>query len=295
MASATKQLVEFSEPTSVTMPLRTLEFPPGSASGSSEHSADGIPEALPPVDGHGRDRHGNASHVVGRHSRAIRILGCLQAGPGFNARELAQRMRVSRRTIYRDVSLIRDAGIPIEFDFETSTYSLHGKQAQSVPTPRLAPDDLAKLAISVQLSELSGCSSDFDFSIRESLSRLLGDYPPDVRGPIRRILNSCRVAPLRREHSPAAHRLLEAVLAAIGRRRQVTLEVEDEMGATRRTRFSPYWVEVDTGEWRFTGRSSAHRGVRSFSLRQVRGAHLTEEAYRIPAGFRTRRRGGQRR
>ena len=51
---------------------------------------------------------------LNRISRLIQLLGALQVGKGQNASELARACQVSRRTIFRDLEVLRSAGVPEE-------------------------------------------------------------------------------------------------------------------------------------------------------------------------------------
>src|SRR5690606_28836300 len=95
---------------------------------------------------------GNQEAIIGRHSRAIRILTCLQSGPTFNAKELAERLQVSRRTIYRDLNLIRGAGFRVEFDDESAGYRVAHASPNVLAPPGFSDRDVAKLALTSHLS-----------------------------------------------------------------------------------------------------------------------------------------------
>ena len=58
----------------------------------------------------------------------MEIIGLLQAGRGFNANALALECGVSRRTIFRDIDVLRQAGIPVEFDEQRQRYFITGRQ-----------------------------------------------------------------------------------------------------------------------------------------------------------------------
>jgi predicted DNA-binding transcriptional regulator YafY len=49
-------------------------------------------------------------------SRLVQLLGLLQAGKGHNVGSLAKACEVSRRTIFRDLDVLRQAGVPLLFD-----------------------------------------------------------------------------------------------------------------------------------------------------------------------------------
>ena len=83
----------------------------------------------------------NKPEVMARHARVLKILTCLQSGPGFNARQLADHLKVSRRTVFRDLSIIRDSGVVVFFDSIADAYRIHpGSQPEPL---RLDEEDFA--------------------------------------------------------------------------------------------------------------------------------------------------------
>ena len=225
--------------------------------------------------------------VVRRHSRALRILSCLQAGPSFNASDLALRLQVSRRTIYRDLDLIRAAGIDIVFDEERDAYRV--QTHRDLAPAKLEPEDLTKLMVTSQLSPFTALSPDFSVSVRESMCRLLAPYPEHVREPIQRILNACSV---KQSGTKRQSDVLQRVMVAIGRGVQLDLMIErertDEPEAAEspgldleQVRFAPYQIQMD-GEWLLIGRTPTERNRRVVPLRLIRNAELTNSPYKIP-------------
>lgn len=231
---------------------------------------------------------GNQQAIIGRHSRAIRILTCLQSGPTFNARELADRLQVSRRTIYRDLNLIRGAGIHVEFDGENAGYRVADGSPHALAPPGFSDRDLAKLALTSHLSMLHGFSA-FGASVRESVARLLGHYPPQIRESVTRLLNCCEVDLPRPRYGQQTLAIVETLLSAIGHSKVVRMRFDaEESPEPVWTKLSPYRIIAGLEEWSVIGRSSYHRRTASIAVSQVREVHLTSELFRIPAGFRSR-------
>ena len=57
-----------------------------------------------------------------RLERGLRILILLQSGARYDALRLAQEMKVTRRTIFRDIAMLKELGLTIEYDVDQSTY-----------------------------------------------------------------------------------------------------------------------------------------------------------------------------
>lgn len=62
-----------------------------------------------------------------RTSRILRLIALLQA-EAWNTQQLAQRLNVGRRTVFRDLQLLRANGFLITFDGERKSYRLTGSQ-----------------------------------------------------------------------------------------------------------------------------------------------------------------------
>ena len=99
----------------------------------------------------------SVSSVPGRHVRMLQILGHLQSGGGLNADELAGQLDVCRRTIFRDLSLMREAGIEIYFDENMDCYRLP-PQRDLVVMPTLEHEELTTLIAAVHLSRAAESS-----------------------------------------------------------------------------------------------------------------------------------------
>jgi predicted DNA-binding transcriptional regulator YafY len=63
---------------------------------------------------------------LSRISRLVQLLGLLQAGKGRNVGSLAKACQVSRRTIFRDLDVLRQAGVPLLFDDDQGVYRIPG-------------------------------------------------------------------------------------------------------------------------------------------------------------------------
>lgn len=57
-----------------------------------------------------------------RLERGLRILILLQSGADYDAMKLAREMKVTRRTIFRDIAMLKELGLTIDYDVDQSTY-----------------------------------------------------------------------------------------------------------------------------------------------------------------------------
>ena len=90
----------------------------------------------------------NLSRIV----RLLKLIGLLQAGRGFNTEALAQACGVSRRTIFRDLDTLRQAGVPLVYDDENQHYHIPG--TYFLPPTNFTPEEaLESLRATMQIDE----------------------------------------------------------------------------------------------------------------------------------------------
>lgn len=224
------------------------------------------------------------SSVSSRHARMLRILSQLQAGGCRNIAELAEELNVCRRTVFRDLDTMRQAGIELEYDAGRDCYQL-SSQREAVPAPELDVDELTTLVAAVHLSVLSNAPECHEV-LRQSISKLLAGSPRHVRQHAIRVMKSCVGDVAGQEDHVRTIPLMHHILTAITHRKilRVTI-VERGVGGEAETRFAPYQMVAAANTWRVTGRSSLHGGVCTFTPRQMKRPEITEESYAIPRQY----------
>jgi predicted DNA-binding transcriptional regulator YafY len=220
--------------------------------------------------------------------RVLQILRHLQSGSGFTVQELAGRLDVCRRTVFRDLSLLRDAGIQLVFDAQRECYRL-ASHDDLVVMPELDADELTTLVTAVHLSMLQGIPSCRDI-LRQTTNKLLALSPFHVRHSVTRLADSCVVDMPSHDYSPNTVRVMHQILQALQQRRMLHVRLcASHPEGPLETRLATYQVLVTINAWQVTGRSSHHNAVKTFDPRQIAQADITDEVYAIPRGHRTSR------
>jgi len=157
-----------------------------------------------------------------RLERILRILSLLQSGVTYNALQLAEETGVHRRTVFRDVALLRGAGIPIRFDADTSCYSLVALPEYLSEEIR-SPDLLRLLQAAALGNFVMRGNADM---VGHTIQHLAASLPTTDRSDVEHFLRYCRL-PLYNEPSAASdgydHEVLAVLLRAIRLGQQVML------------------------------------------------------------------------
>ena len=158
-----------------------------------------------------------------RLSRVIRLLSMLQSGPLFNATRLGYALGVSKRTIFRDLNLLRDAGIPIELGDNRHGFSVP-KEFPSV-TPTFEDSDIEIILLAAQLSPV-GRVPEFQLRLQKAFAILLSRSPHGFQRMMCRLVRGCDVAGSGDMHSSMIGSFIKAIVAAIINKQRLRITVE---------------------------------------------------------------------
>lgn len=229
---------------------------------------------------------GGAGAPLGRGhlARLFRLVLILQAEKSPNARVLAERCEVSTRTIYRDIELLEQAGVPVRFRTDRQGYQL----ARGFFLPPTNLDELEALALLVMSRQWKG--GDGLGLLRHAWSgavKLAEGLSPDIRA---RVLSYAEPFQIERSHKlrPADSRdeMHDLILEALTRQRQLrlwyhTADHPDELC----TKFGIYRLLLHDRHWFMVGRSTLHRRIEVIGVPWVHKAVLTDDPYGIPPRF----------
>ena len=211
------------------------------------------------------------------------LIGHLQAGRGYNVEALAHECGVSRRTIFRDLDILRLAGVPLAFDPENQCYRIPG--SYYLPPTNFTPEEA--LSLIVLCHELGDRSRlPFFAPARSAAAKLESSLPKRLLEQLQRVRGAVHIdtgphSPLEGQ-DPTYQRLLDAV----GSRQCVRIRYQSHVeGVEICTRLSPYRLLFSRRSWYVIGRASLYRSVRTFNVSRIFQIELLDDRYQIPASF----------
>jgi predicted DNA-binding transcriptional regulator YafY len=220
---------------------------------------------------------------VKRITRLLKLLQMLQSGGSQNAEGLANVCGVSRRTLFRDLESLRQAGVPLQFDKEQECYSIPSSFFLP-PTNFTAAEALSLIALAREM----GRSDRLPFyeGAYAAAVKLEGSLPAPLRQELRLATKSIRIKPLQISRlegkADVFHRLLDA------RARQRVVEIEYSSLTewdNITTKLRPYHLLFSRHCWYVIGRSSLHAEIRTFNVARIAALKLLSQKYSIPRGF----------
>jgi len=215
-----------------------------------------------------------------RADRLLSLMLILQARKKVRAAELAERLVVSDRTIYRDLDALSAAGVPV--------YAQRGPQGgiallegwRTSLTGLTEPEvrALATVGVPVALSDI-GLSE----SMRTSLIKLAASLPSVQQQAVEHTRARLHIDPTGWFQGREAVPHLGVLRDAVWQDRRVRLRYRDFDGRGSALTVAPYGLVIKVERWYLVAGTA--RGPSVFRGSRVSGARLLSDTFTRPPGF----------
>jgi len=181
---------------------------------------------------------------------------------------LAEACLCDKRTIQRDIKLLAEAGIPIDYDFSRRAYALPKDSGWMFPITSLTPEDALTLALVRGIVGMGGMPH--QQALLSTLEKMTASLSPALRRLFQEAASAFQPGKPVRDYSHAPLSLLAQAVQA-----QDTVELDYfSRSAGQRTwrRVDPYVVEAREGVfWELHGWCHSRQALRTF---QAGPAHV---------------------
>ncbi len=218
-----------------------------------------------------------------RVHRLLRIMNLIAGESGLTAPRLAEILGKDVRTVYRDISELREAGILIEASNDPPGYSL----------PRnlyLKPIDFSlDEAIALSLLTAAGVSNGEIVApqvARIALEKVRAALPQSIRDSVQELLPRTSMK-LARTQSHEPRDVHQTVRLAIQERRALrcTYESLKKSEHAAAFRFDPYVLHFSQRAWYVIGKHHGHKEIRTLKLSRFVQCQKSSTPYMIPDDF----------
>jgi predicted DNA-binding transcriptional regulator YafY len=203
-----------------------------------------------------------------RLSRCLRLLNLLQSRVGFSIQRLAEEAEVTPRTIFRDLVLLKDAGIPVWYDRTSRSYGL--SPAFQIRTSPISPDELAAVMVAAHVFSLA-CAGELGDLVRQAIGKLLVQAPAGIQWELANLLHAITGDAADAPDATGPPRAIYEIFLALRQKRPLRIVYDSKQETVRplRTKVTPEQLVAAQGAWHLIGRSSWHRKVHRFDLRHI--------------------------
>ena len=226
----------------------------------------------------GKKTHSDALAKLARLFKIVTLVTAPAAkGQRLGRSALADACQCSPRTLQRDLALLAQAGIPVDYDAQTRRYRLLDT-GWTFPLAALTPADALALALLRGLAAVPG--TPHGEALRQSLDKLTGSLPPALSALVEEAAAVVEWGTPRRDYSQSPFDLLEEAARC---RRTVELDYDSRSRAERTWRtVDPYRLEAREGQfWELHGWCHRRQAVRTFALDQVCGVRQAGASFEL--------------
>lgn len=216
--------------------------------------------------------------------RLFRLITHIHGQPHLNAKKLAELCNVGQRTIYRDLVILKDAGIPLSMDPDNG-YSIR-RDFFLRPLDLTLEEAMALL----MLADRVGGDEQIPHlgEAQKAAEKLRAILPRAIANMIHEVLPRTTVSLARAANEPTAD-VLDTVRAAITNRRALECAYGSPHRAAPdndvRFRFDPYALYYGQRAWYVVGRHHGHDQIRTLKLGRFSCCKSTQQPYMIPDDF----------
>jgi len=202
---------------------------------------------------------------MGRADRLFKITQYLRGRRLTTARQLAEWLSVSERTIYRDIRDLSLSGVPIEGE---AGVGYRVKPGNDLPPLMFTPDEIDALTVGMRMVQAWG-GPQLAASAAASLAKITLALPKEKRDFVEA---TALFAPT--FHIDPAHgERLEAIRQAINQRCKLHLDYHDALSRKTQRTIWPLALYFWGGVWSIAAWCEARADFRSFRLDRVRAMH----------------------
>lgn len=214
-----------------------------------------------------------------RADRLLTILLLLQTNPRLTAQELAARVEVSERTIYRDMDALSAAGIPVLAERGVGGgWSLLEDYRTNLTGLNLAEVQALFVSGSAQVMADLGLRSAAEGALLKLLAALPGSYRQDAEFMRQRIHIDGAGWKQEAEQVPS----LPTIQEALWQERQLRIVYERHDGSVER-QVDPYGLVAKGRIWYLIGGVDGE--ARTYRISRIQAAEILPEPSQRPAGF----------
>lgn len=219
----------------------------------------------------------------GKVVRLLELIALLQAGRGSSVPQLAEKLGVSGRTVFRDLDTLREAGVPLMYDEAEQRHRIPDNYY--LPATNFTPHEaLALLVLCNELGDKSGVP--FQAAACQAALKLESNLPPRLRALVKEQTDAVRIRMPQSSRGEGHESKYLELLAAVSHRRAVRIRYQSLTEWQEiSTKVQPYQLLFSRRSWYVVGRSSLHREVRTFSLLRILSLETLDESFAVPSRF----------
>ncbi|ASR45275.1 transcriptional regulator [Paenibacillus kribbensis] len=218
-----------------------------------------------------------------RLHRLIAILLCIESRGRMKAKELALALETSVRSIYRDIDLLAEAGVPIVTASgpKGGIYLMEGYTAN---LKQLNGGDVIQLYLT-GMGIYTGGPTESGLKLKNALLKLEQTMPDPYQSDIRKAKARFYFDDTPWWTERVAIPCLESVRAAVWGSKKITIQYRKADGVCSSRHVHPYGLVVKKGDWYLIAFCEIGQEIRTFKCERITEVQPSAEVFEVPVDF----------
>jgi len=210
-----------------------------------------------------------------RLPRLIRLLTTIQTDPNQGPDELAEAMGVSRRTLFRDISTLNEAGVPIVHE---PGRGYRVRESFFLPPLSLnVPEAVGIMLLGLQAQAQP--DKPFHAAGLSAIRKLAGLLPAPLRAGCEEVVAAASYRPAAQVPGNAEARLYPRLQQAIDASVECRMTYRPPLRDPADVTLQPLRLHFNERAWYVYGRSSLGDQIRAFKLSRIADLELTDQRF----------------
>lgn len=218
-----------------------------------------------------------------RVHRLLQLINAMRSGQVFSADELAQKLQISRRTVFRDLQMLERSGIPCRYDQNRHGYRID----EWYFLPPVSLNLSEALGLHVAVMKIAGHRVfPLHAEAARAAEKVLQSLPAGLRSLCAHMADGVEIRWPAMIDTTAIRQTFQRLQDAVISSRKVRLTYDSYYENREITvTLHPYVQALLNRAWYVIGHTETHRQARMFNLDRILSVELLDDGFTRPAGF----------
>lgn len=218
-----------------------------------------------------------------RLRRLLNLITALHTGRSLTVEDLSKELRVTRRTIFRDLEILQHSGVPFKYDRREMRYRVD--REYFIPPISFTMDEAMAMLFVLRRLIRRSLLPDFP-AAQEAAMKIESGLPPELMDYCGSMLESMEAILPPHSDSEAVGDIFSVLRLAIIDHRKVRIQYEPPVQPVEELWLHPYRLDFIHRAWYVIGFSEIHQQIRTFKLERISRYEMGEATFTLLKPFR---------
>ncbi len=218
-----------------------------------------------------------------RVHRMISILLLIEAKGKIKAKELAEELETSARTIYRDVDALCEAGIPLTTDTGPNG-GIHFIDGYTVGIKNLSGEEIINLYIN-SMGIKADRQSDMAVKVNSALLKLRNNLSSDLKKDLNKAQRRFYTDDVPWWGEKLELYNIDSIMEAVWQSKKLRITYEKHGGEITKRDIRPYGIVISEMNWYLIAYCEKSNEIRTFKCHRITECECQTERFIVPENF----------